>query len=85
MKVENKRINACKSKLQKLRLMHGFTQKDLSELSGVNIKSIAVYEQEPERINKASIETVLILSDCLGCEMEDLIEKDLIINKIKEG
>lgn len=79
MKIENERINSCKSKLKKIRLSKGFTQNDVAELSGVNIKSIAVYEQEPERINKASIETVIRLAESLGCDIEDLIDRDKIM------
>jgi transcriptional regulator with XRE-family HTH domain len=79
--VNKERIENCKSKLKKLRLLHGLTQQDLSTLSGINIKSIAVYEQEPERLNNASVSTVLLLSECLGCEMEDLIDRDYIMKK----
>lgn len=79
MKIENEKINSCKSKLKKIRLIRGFTQNEVAELSGVNIKSIAVYEQEPERINKASVETIILLAESLGCEIDDLIDRDLIM------
>ena len=53
-----------------------FTQQELADLSGINIKSIASYEQSPEKINKASVETILKLCDCLGCEIDDIIDKE---------
>lgn len=78
IKVENPEILAYKSNLKKIRVANGMTQSELSELSGINIKSIAAYEQSPEKINKASAESIYNMSDCLNCEMEDLIEKNHI-------
>ena len=49
---EDAKISALKSNLKKARLIKGFTQEALAELSGVNIKSIASYEQNPEKLNK---------------------------------
>lgn len=76
--IENEEINSYKSNLKKIRVSSGLTQNELSELSGINIKSIASYEQYPERINHASVESIFILSDCLNCNIEDLIEKDML-------
>jgi len=73
--IDNAELKECKSKLKKLRLANSMTQSELHLASGVNIKSIAYYEQFPERINKASVETLLKLCDCLGCEITDIIEK----------
>lgn len=78
IKIENATINAYKSKLKKIRVSNGMTQEELSKLSGINIKSIAAYEQNPEKINKASVESVYNLSDCLGCSMDDIIEKEYL-------
>lgn len=75
IKIKNKEIKAYKSKLKQIRVSSGMTQEELSKLSGINIKSIAAYEQNPEKINKASVESVYNLSDCLGCSMDDIIEK----------
>jgi len=76
--IENKEINSYKSKLKKIRVSLGMTQSDLADLSGINIKSIASYEQSPEKINHASVESIYILSDCLNCSIEDIIEKDFL-------
>lgn len=78
MYIQNEEIKAYKSKLKRIRVSKGFTQQELSDLSGINIKSIAVYEQIPEKMNKASLETAANLSDCLGCNIEDLLEKDYL-------
>ena len=78
MDIINNEINSYRSKLKKIRVCKGFTQHDLAELSGINIKSIAIYEQDTSKINKASLETVYRLADSLGCSMEDLIEEEYI-------
>lgn len=74
MTINNKELLSYKSKLKRVRVSRGLTQYDLSELSGINLKSISLYEQNPKKINKASAETVATLSDALGCDMEDIVE-----------
>lgn len=56
-------------------MFYEYTQKELSERSGVSLRSIQMYEQRNKDINKASAETIYRLSKALGCNMEDLIEK----------
>lgn len=75
MIIKNKEIERYKSNLKRLRVSKGFTQQDIAELSGINIKSIASYEQDPVKINKASVETVYSLADSLGCDISDIIER----------
>ena len=77
MKIENSEINAYPSKLKRIRVAKGLTQQDLSKLSGINIKSIASYEQTPSKINKASIETVYNIAECLNCNIDDIVEMEL--------
>ena len=78
IKIENKELNSYKSNLKRIRVSSGLTQYDLAALSGVNIKSISAYEQYPDRINKASVDTVYMLSESLNCSIEDLMEKTYI-------
>ena len=78
MLYEDPRIARFNSKLKKIRMIRGFTQESLSELSNVNIKSIAAYEQNPEKILTASSITLYKLANALNCEMEDLIDNQLI-------
>ena len=79
IKIDNKEINSYKSKLKRIRVSMGLTQNDLAKLSGINIKSIAAYEQNPKKINKASVESAIGLADCLCCTVEDIIERKYII------
>ena len=78
MLVEDPRVENISNNLKKKRLMRGYTQEALSEISGVNIKSIAAYEQDEKRFTSASAATVFRLADALGCEMEEIINKETI-------
>lgn len=61
------------SPLKRQRKLAGLTQKQLAELSGVKIRMIQAYEQNDQNISKAEVATVMRLSKCLGCSVEDLI------------
>ena len=75
---EDPKLAKINSNLKKARICKGYTQESLAELSGVNIKSIAAYEQAPVKLSNASISTVMKLCDCLGVELEDIINKETI-------
>lgn len=62
-----------KSTLQELRKKSGLTQKDLSEKSGVNIRTIQQYENLSKDIHKAAGNILLALAKTLNCRIEDLI------------
>lgn len=61
--------------LKRFRLQNGLSQKELSVESNVSLRSIQMYEQKNRDINKASVETIYMLSKTLNCKIEDLIEK----------
>ena len=61
--------------LKRIRAVYGFTQAELSERSGVSLRSIQMYEQRNKNINKASADTMYSIAKALGCTMEDLIER----------
>jgi len=71
-----------KSRLQEIRKARGFTQKQLSEVSGVALRMIQLYEQKQNDISKAQVTVVINLAKALGCEVEDLIDKDVQESKI---
>ena len=60
--------------LKRIRISYGVSQKKLSEMSGVSLRSIQMYEQRNKDINKANSITLYALSKVLGCSMEDLLE-----------
>jgi len=59
--------------LQTIRKARGFSQKELSEASGVSLRMIQLYEQKQNDINKAQVNVVVSLARVLGCDVEDLI------------
>lgn len=61
--------------LKRIRTSYGCTQAELSEHSGVSLRSIQMYEQRNKDINKASAEALYRISKILGCTVEDLLEK----------
>ena len=60
--------------LRRMRLAAGYSQSELSRLSGVNIRNIQLYEQGVQDINRASASTLAALSRPLACAIEDLME-----------
>ena len=64
-------------KLKELRLATGYTQAELSECSGVNIRMIQKYENGDKDLNKTQGITLYKLACALECNMEDLIDKSV--------
>ncbi|MBQ6900645.1 MAG: helix-turn-helix transcriptional regulator [Firmicutes bacterium] len=72
----NRRLASSDSpaNLQKIRKEAGYSQKELSEKSGVSLRMIQQYEQGAKDINKASVLNLAALAKVLGCRIEDMIE-----------
>lgn len=66
--------NNTPSKLQQQRKKCGYSQRELSEKSHVNLRTLQQYELKTKDIKKASVQTVMALARVLGCRMEELIE-----------
>lgn len=63
------------TKLQKLRTEQRLSQRQLAELSSVNLRSIQMYEQRNKDINKAQASTLFRISTALNCSVEQLLER----------
>ncbi len=63
-----------RTNLQIRRIKASYTQKKLSDESGVNLRTLQQYESGAKNINRASGETLKALSRALCCRMEDLLE-----------
>lgn len=61
--------------LKKIRQARGLSQNELSKLADVELRSIQMYEQRRNNINKAQVETIYKLATVLGCNIEDLLEE----------
>lgn len=68
------RRKGAPSKLQQQRKRCGYSQKELAERAGVNLRTLQQYELKTKDISKASVRTVLALANVLGCRAEDLLE-----------
>ena len=64
-------------RLKKLRESRGLSQAELAKISGVSLRSIQMYEQRVNDIDKAQAQTIYKLSRVIGCSMEDLLEKPM--------
>lgn len=62
------------SNLQQQRKKCGLSQRELSETSGINLRTLQQYELSAKDINKAAVSTVRALSKALGCKMEEILE-----------
>ena len=62
------------TKLQVLRKNIGYSQRELAEKSGVNLRTLQQYELKAKDINKAAATTLVALSKTFGCKIEDLLE-----------
>lgn len=62
------------SKLQQQRKKCSYSQRELAEKSGVNLRTLQQYELKTKDINKASVQSIMALANVLGCRVEDLIE-----------
>ena len=72
---ERYRTAQPETNLKALRQRSGLSQRELSEQSGVPLRTIQQYEQRQKSINKAQAEYLLMLARALCCDMEDLLEK----------
>ena len=62
------------SRLKRLREYYGLSQSELAKASGVGLRSIQMYEQRVNDIDKAQAQTLYRLSRVLNCTVEDLLE-----------
>lgn len=62
------------TKLKKIREARGLSQQQLSDLSGVKLRSIQLYEQRVNDVDRAAAHTLYKLARVLGCHTEDLLE-----------
>lgn len=72
-KIFNDSYSKSETKLATFRKLCGFTQKQLSEKSGVSLRMIQLYEQRRNDISKASVDVVVSLADALCCDVKELI------------
>lgn len=60
--------------LKRLRKLAGLSQRELSELSGVPLRQIQLFEQRQRNINHTKAIDVVKFARVLGCKTEDLLQ-----------
>lgn len=60
--------------LKEIREKRNLSQAELSNLSGINLRTLQDYEQGHKNINNAKAITVFKLSKILNCSVEDILE-----------
>lgn len=66
------------TRLQMQRKKCGYSQRDLAERSGVNVRTLQQYEMRAKDINKAAVSTLMSLARALSCKVEDLLEYEIV-------
>lgn len=59
--------------LKRIRMVKNMTQTQLSELSGISLRTLQDFEQGRRNLSGASALTVYKLSQVLGCKFSDLL------------
>lgn len=68
--------------LKRIRTEQGLTQRNLAEMTGINIRSIQNYEQGKNSLYRASYDRLRKISTALNCEIAELVP---IVKNIEKG
>lgn len=71
-------------KLQEIRQLRGLSQNELSEATGINIRTIQHYESGYRSIDSAHLETLCSLAMALKCRITDIVEDDVLAEAVEE-
>ena len=71
---EKVKRGTVETNLKTIRQLRELSQSQLSKLSGVSLRSIQLYEQKVNDIDKAQVQTLYKLSKVLDCPIEKLLE-----------
>ena len=71
--------------LKTIRENRHLTRLQLSNLSGVNIRTIEAYEQGNKDLNNAKIKTLLKICQALECELEDILTDNDTLDLLRIG
>lgn len=75
--LEERYLSIKETNLKLIREKNGLSQSKLAKMSGINLRSIQLYEQRVNDIDKAQAKTIYRLAKALNCEIEDILENPL--------
>ena len=70
-------LDVDRTNLKRIRKTANLSQSQLAKEAMVSLRSIQMYEQKQKDINKAQAITLAKISRVLGCDVEDLLEKQV--------
>ena len=73
-----------KNKLKAMRESKGLSQAQLSEKSGVHLRTLQYYEQNRLNINGCKVEKIFSLALALDCDIEDILDDPETIEKVRQ-
>lgn len=72
------------TKLYRLRLKRGMSRSDLSNRSGVPLRTIEKFEQAHSPIEGTKLNTLCNLSKALDCKIPEIIDDEELIERFNE-
>lgn len=66
--------NPTPTRLEEMRHNASLTRKQLSEISGINVRTIEAYEQRKNDIDMAAVSSVRQLANALKVPLESILE-----------
>lgn len=70
-------------KLKQMRKSLGLTQRQLADLSGLDIRKIQTYEGGSRPLSGARLDTLLRISIALECRLEDIIDDESTVQLLR--
>ncbi len=70
------------TRLKEVRISKKLTQKELSEKTGLSLRSIQHYEQGGKDFDHARLNTILTVCEALECTLEDILDSQELIDKL---
>lgn len=72
------------NKLKEQRQNSKMTQAELAAVSGIKLRSIQHYESGARKLDGANLDTLCTLALALGCQLQELIEDDVLRIKLNK-
>lgn len=73
-----------KNKLKAMRESRGLSQAQLAEKSNIHLRTLQYYEQDRLDFDHTRFENILSIALVLDCNIEDILDDENVIEKIKQ-